>query len=91
MNLALATLAFALAGGGAPNALLAAQQSATIAGTAKDEAKSPYPDYSVRARPGAPVALPLDWKELKTLKSADQFTIPDALNRLKNKRSPPKK
>lgn len=48
-------------------------------------------DYSVRARPGAPVALPLDWKELKTLKSADQFTIPDVLNRLKKKRSSPKK
>ena len=39
-------------------------------------------DYSVRARPGAPVAVPLDWKELKSLKSASQFTIKDVLKRL---------
>jgi bifunctional non-homologous end joining protein LigD len=43
-------------------------------------------DYAVRARPGAPVALPLEWKELKDLKAADQFTMKDALKRLKNKR-----
>jgi bifunctional non-homologous end joining protein LigD len=43
-------------------------------------------DYSVRARPGAPVALPLDWKELKTLKSASQFTMKDVLKRLKNRK-----
>ena len=44
-------VAFALAGGTAQTALLAAgQQTATIAGTAKDEAKQPYADYSVRAR-----------------------------------------
>ena len=43
--------AFALASGAAQTALLAAgQQTATIAGTAKDEAKKPYADYSVRAR-----------------------------------------
>ena len=40
-------------------------------------------DYGVRARPGAPVALPLDWKELKTLKSASQFTMKDVLKRLR--------
>jgi bifunctional non-homologous end joining protein LigD len=45
-------------------------------------------DYGVRARPGAPVALPLDWKELKTLKSASQFTMKDVLVRLKNKKPP---
>ena len=39
-------------------------------------------DYAVRARPGAPVALPIDWKELKELKSADQFTMKDVLKRL---------
>jgi hypothetical protein len=44
-------VAFALANGAAQTALFAAgQQTATIAGTAKDEAKKPYTDYSVRAR-----------------------------------------
>jgi bifunctional non-homologous end joining protein LigD len=51
-------------------------------------------DYGVRARPGTPVALPLEWKELKNLRSADQFTIKDALKRAKSKRakslSPPR-
>ena len=39
-------------------------------------------DYAVRARPGAPVALPLAWKELATLKSTNQFTTKDVLKRL---------
>jgi bifunctional non-homologous end joining protein LigD len=43
-------------------------------------------DYSVRARPGAPVALPLDWHELKQLKSASQFTIKDVLKLMTGKR-----
>ena len=42
-------------------------------------------DYSVRARPGAPVAVPLEWQEIKGLKSASQFTLKDVLKRLKNK------
>jgi len=42
-------------------------------------------DYSVRARPGAPVALPLEWNELKVLKAANQFTIKDVLKRMKRK------
>jgi len=42
-------------------------------------------DYSVRARPGAPVAVPLEWQEIKGLKSASQFTLQDVLKRLKNK------
>jgi bifunctional non-homologous end joining protein LigD len=42
-------------------------------------------DYGVRARPGAPVALPLEWKELGKLKSAAQFTIRDVLKRMKAK------
>ena len=47
-------------------------------------------DYAVRARPGAPVALPIDWKELKDLKSASQFTMKDVLARLKKtKKTPP--
>jgi bifunctional non-homologous end joining protein LigD len=44
-------------------------------------------DYGVRARPGAPVALPIDWRELKNLQSADQFSIKDVLKRVKNKRA----
>ncbi|HVB59537.1 MAG TPA: DNA ligase D [Candidatus Acidoferrales bacterium] len=44
-------------------------------------------DFSVRARAGAPVAVPLEWKELDRLRAADQFTIGDVLNRLK--KNPP--
>jgi bifunctional non-homologous end joining protein LigD len=40
-------------------------------------------EYAVRARPGAPVALPIDWKELKGLESASQFTMKDVLARLR--------
>ena len=40
-------------------------------------------DYSVRARPGARVALPIDWRELRDLESASQFTMKDVLARLK--------
>jgi bifunctional non-homologous end joining protein LigD len=43
-------------------------------------------DFSVRARPGAPVAVPLEWKELDKLRSADQFTIKDVLKRLETTR-----
>lgn len=45
-------------------------------------------DYAVRARPGAPVALPLVWKELDGLESASQFTMKDVLKRLKRKKPP---
>ena len=45
-------------------------------------------DYSVRARPGAPVAVPLDWKELNDLRAPDQFTIADVLKRMKRKKPP---
>jgi bifunctional non-homologous end joining protein LigD len=40
-------------------------------------------DYSVRARPGAPVAVPLEWDELKGLRSASAFT----LKRMKNRKA----
>jgi bifunctional non-homologous end joining protein LigD len=43
-------------------------------------------DYGVRARPGGPVALPIEWSELGRLKAANQFTISDVLERLKKKR-----
>jgi len=44
-------------------------------------------DYAVRARPGAPVAVPLEWDELSRLKAPNQFTISDVLKRLK--KNPP--
>ncbi len=40
-------------------------------------------DYGVRARPGAPVAVPLDWKELDDLESANQFSMKDVLERIR--------
>jgi bifunctional non-homologous end joining protein LigD len=42
-------------------------------------------DFSVRARPGAPVAVPLEWSELNKLASADQFSIDDVIKRIKRK------
>ena len=42
-------LAFTLAGAAVPTTLVA-QQSTSLAGTAKDEAKKPYVEYTVRAR-----------------------------------------
>jgi bifunctional non-homologous end joining protein LigD len=44
-------------------------------------------DFSVRARPGARVAVPLEWAELESLKSANQFSIADVIGRVK--RTPP--
>jgi bifunctional non-homologous end joining protein LigD len=38
--------------------------------------------YSTRARPGAPVALPVAWDELAGLASAAAFTVPAVLRRL---------
>jgi bifunctional non-homologous end joining protein LigD len=49
--------------------------------------------YSLRARPGAPVAAPLQWRELTTLKSPDQFTMNVVLKRIQSQESrkaPPK-
>jgi bifunctional non-homologous end joining protein LigD len=40
--------------------------------------------YSLRARPGAPVAVPLEWRELTKLKSADQFGMDAVLKRIKS-------
>jgi bifunctional non-homologous end joining protein LigD len=33
--------------------------------------------YSARARPGAPVAVPIDWSELEGMKNAHPFSIDD--------------
>jgi bifunctional non-homologous end joining protein LigD len=84
----------------APEAYIATMSKAKRAGKIfidylrNDYTATAIADYGVRARPGAPVALPLEWKELKNLRSADQFTIKDALKRAKSKRakslSPPR-
>lgn len=44
--------------------------------------------YSVRLRPGAPVALPLDWDELSSLGSAGRYNVKNAWRRLARKRDP---
>lgn len=38
--------------------------------------------YSTRARPGAPVALPVAWDELAGLESAGAFAVPSVMRRL---------
>ena len=45
--------------------------------------------YSLRGRPGAPVALPLAWSELAKLKRADAFTLKDVPAKLKRRRKDP--
>jgi bifunctional non-homologous end joining protein LigD len=45
--------------------------------------------YSTRARPGAPVSVPIAWEELKTLKSASQYTVLNLNQRLARLRSDP--
>jgi bifunctional non-homologous end joining protein LigD len=44
--------------------------------------------YSTRARPGAPVSVPIDWPELRTLKAANAYTVKNVLARLKRKKDP---
>ena len=45
--------------------------------------------YSLRARPGAPVALPLAWSELPKLTRANAFSIKDVPAKLKRRRKDP--
>lgn len=45
--------------------------------------------YSMRARPGAPVAMPLAWSELPKLTRANAFTIKDVPAKLKRRRKDP--
>jgi bifunctional non-homologous end joining protein LigD len=45
------------------------------------EATSVTP-YSTRARPGAPVSVPIEWSELGSLKSASQYTVQNVMQRL---------
>ena len=37
--------------------------------------------FSLRARPGAPVAVPVGWDELAHIRKADRFTLDSALER----------
>ena len=45
--------------------------------------------YSTRARAGAPVSVPIDWSELGSLKSANQYTVENLAQRLSRVRSDP--
>jgi len=45
--------------------------------------------YSLRARPRAPVSMPLAWSELSKLTRGDAFTIADVPARLKRRRKDP--
>lgn len=44
--------------------------------------------YSSRARPGAPVSMPVSWKSLTSLRGGSQFTVVSALKHLKDKGDP---
>ena len=48
-------------------------------------------DFGVRARPGAPVAVPLEWSELEKLSASNRFTIRDVLQRLKKRDPDPRR
>lgn len=49
------------------------------------EAQTLAAPYSIRPRPGATVATPLEWREVKKGLDPRQFTIKNTLNRLKQK------
>ena len=45
--------------------------------------------YALRARPNSAVAMPVSWTELKTLESANLFTLPAALKHLAKRKKDP--
>jgi bifunctional non-homologous end joining protein LigD len=45
--------------------------------------------YSTRARPGAPVAVPVDWTELGSLKSPARYTVRNLMQRMTRLRNDP--
>lgn len=44
--------------------------------------------YSLRAKPKAPMATPVDWKEVSSLKSAQDYTMSSIFKRLAQKEDP---
>jgi bifunctional non-homologous end joining protein LigD len=50
-------------------------------------AATAVPPYAIRARPGAPVAMPLDWDELDTARP-DGWTVRTAMDRLEGTPDP---
>jgi bifunctional non-homologous end joining protein LigD len=45
--------------------------------------------YAARARPGAPVSMPIDWSELRPAVPPQRFTVRTALQRLRRQRRDP--
>jgi bifunctional non-homologous end joining protein LigD len=78
----------------APSAYIATMSKAKRSGKIfidffrNDYTATAIADFAVRARPGAPVALPLTWKELEDVESPGQFTMKDVLARIKRKKPP---
>lgn len=51
-------------------------------------AQTAVPPYAVRARPGAPVAMPLEWDELRSLRNARKYTLRNVFRRMGRHRDP---
>lgn len=45
--------------------------------------------YSLRARPTSAIALPLEWSELRKVKTPQEFTLVKALKKIKSRKSDP--
>lgn len=54
-----------------------------------DQGATAIAPYSTRARPGAPVAVPIAWSELGRIKGADVFHMNDIATRLERQRKDP--
>jgi bifunctional non-homologous end joining protein LigD len=50
-------------------------------------ARTSFPPYAVRSRPGAPVATPIEWEELGRVES-QSFTIANVERRLSRRGDP---
>jgi bifunctional non-homologous end joining protein LigD len=54
-----------------------------------DKAASAIAAYSTRARAGAPLAMPIDWKDLPTLTDGHRFNMRTAIDSLKRHKADP--